>query len=1013
MATNYISGMVSGLDWQSVVTSLINAEHKRVDLVTSQKTTTESKLKEWQSVNTKLLALKTAAEALNKPASFSLYTSSMTTDSSTVSGSDLMSVSTGIEAVPGSYDIKITNLAQAQKLSSNPFTSKSTALGSNYAGDFLINGKKVSITATDSLSAIATKINNLNSGDSPTNVTASVISYGTNDFRLILTSDKTGSEGISLANGSSANLLQAFGWKDNQAALVKNEITNGVQSDRFTDTSVAIQSLVGLTTGEAGSITIGDKSVTINLATMSLTDIKDAINTEAPTGVRASIISQTDEDGKTYYRLQIDGTQAFTDTKNILNTLGILDHGSTAVSGKISSNSITTDGAKITGSTLLKNIDGYNTFTAGDKITLSGTKTDGTPVNGTGTYDFAIESTTTIQDLLDKIKLQFGNVLAYVTSDGKIRVDDLSGGSSLSITLTSAIQDTGSSLNFGAFGAAAARKREIVAGEDATLEVDGVAVTRSGNTIDDVISGVTLNLTKEDDNTTISLNISRDADKIKSKVQDFVTAYNAVRSYINTQFKYDTTNNTKGGVLFGDGTLSSVKSDLVSRLTQSIPGVNSRYSTFGLVGITMDSDGLLTIGSTFTDLLKTNFSDIQSLFTVSGSSTRSELSYNTNSRNTKAGDYTVHITTAATQGTATTGTVDLSSGGATGSLTIMQNSGTAAISISSDMDVEEITQAINAELDKEYTQKLVGSALMKQDDGVTAISAQTSWDHISGTTPQNKDIISFSGTTRTGTAISGSYTISDTSSDTVQGLLSAIEEAFSNQVTAGIDSSGRITVTDNNPGTSQLSFDISEPEARGLDFGTVLANNSGGVTGRHAIGVTASDDGSGHLILKNDSYGSASSFTIASSGLGLTDETVTGQDVAGTIGGEAATGSGQTLTGNSGNAHTDGLAVTYSGSTAGVDVGAISIKVGVTDLFSRVLFDITDSYEGYVAAKQNSLQDKIDDYKDKIDAMEEQLSRKQELLTNQFVRMETAMGKLQNQSSWLSQQTSTLSSNWK
>jgi flagellar hook-associated protein 2 len=177
--------------------------------------------------------------------------------------------------------------------------------------------------------------------------------------------------------------------------------------------------------------------------------------------------------------------------------------------------------------------------------------------------------------------------------------------------------------------------------------------------------------------------------------------------------------------------------------------------------------------------------------------------------------------------------------------------------------------------------------------------------------------------------------------------------------------------------------------------------------------VTASDDGSGHLILKNDSYGSAGSFTINSSGLGLTDETVTGQDVAGTIGGEAATGSGQTLTGNSGNAHTDGLAVTYSGSTAGVDVGAISIKVGVTDLFSRVLFDITDSYEGYVAAKQNSLQDKIDDYKDKIDAMEEQLSRKQELLTNQFVRMETAMGKLQNQSSWLSQQTSTLSSNWK
>jgi len=74
----------------------------------------------------------------------------------------------------------------------------------------------------------------------------------------------------------------------------------------------------------------------------------------------------------TYYRLQIDGTQTFSDAENILNTLGVLDHGSAAVSGKISGIAMTSEGAKITAATVLSDIDGYNTYTAGDYLTLTG-----------------------------------------------------------------------------------------------------------------------------------------------------------------------------------------------------------------------------------------------------------------------------------------------------------------------------------------------------------------------------------------------------------------------------------------------------------------------------------------------------------------------------------------------------------------------------------------------------------------------------------------------------------------
>jgi flagellar hook-associated protein 2 len=327
-----------------MIDQLIAVEHRRVDLVEDRKSEYEEKLSEWQSFNTKLLALKTAAEGLKDPEDFYLYTTGMATDNSEVEAQDILSVSTSSTAAPGTYTVKVTNLAKAQKLSSNPFTSQKAELGSSYAGDIIINGKVVAINATDSLLDVAYAINNANTGTDPSGVTASIVNYGTNDYRLILTSDTTGEEGISLLNGSSTHLVQKYGWKDNQTAIIKNSITEGAQSDGFIAPNVIIQSLLGLSTGESGDVTIGDKTVTLNLSTMSLNGIRDAINTAAPTGVAASVISQTVE-GTTCYRLQIEGTETFNDASNILNTLGVLDHNSTNVTGKVSGNSMTSDGA--------------------------------------------------------------------------------------------------------------------------------------------------------------------------------------------------------------------------------------------------------------------------------------------------------------------------------------------------------------------------------------------------------------------------------------------------------------------------------------------------------------------------------------------------------------------------------------------------------------------------------------------------------------------------------------------
>lgn len=1017
LSTNLISGLASGIDWRTMVDQLIAVDHKRVDQMESKKTAAEAKLKEWQGFNTKLLSLKTAVEAINQPRHFNVYSAGLSTDSATVAGEDILSVTTSEYASVGSYSLKVTNLAKAQKLSSNPFTSQTAALGANYAGDIVINGKVATIGATNSLLDVAEQINSLNTGSDPSGVTASVVKFGTSDYRLVLTSDTTGVEGITLKNGATTDLVQRFGWKDGLTASVKHAITGGAQGDRFSSSTVAIQPLLSLTTGESGSVTIGDKAVAINLATMSLTDIKNAINTAAPTGVSASVVSET-VSNKTWYRLQIDGTQTFTDTKNILNTLGVLDHTSADVSGKISGNALTTNGAKINASTVLKNIDGYNTFTTGDTVTLSGTDTSGGAVN----TNFTMTSATTVGDLLDEIETRYGNVLAYATSDGKIRVDDLSGGSSLVVNLTDHIQAAGSSLEFVAgdanFSAATARKRQIIAGEDATVEVDGVEITSSTNTIDDVITGVTLNLIKEDNSTTVNLGIGRDIDGIKEKLQAFVTQYNEVVSYINTQSSYDVDAQKKGGVLFGDGTLHSVRTDIVSNLTTGVWGVNSQYSIPGLVGITMDNSSLLSIDNTvLTGYLKTNFNDVVSLFTGRGATSSSDLQYVDHTRASKAGEYTVYITNAAKQSTSTSATAVGGTLGGNETLTITSGGQTATVALTSAMTIGDIVNAVNEELETAYTQTLVGAESLYSDAGhTTAITESTLWSSVYDSTGASAhiadgDVITFTGTNRGGGTLSGSYTIADADTDTVKGLLSAIETAFGNNVTASINTSGQVVITDRQSGTSSLALTLDTSGTHDLDFGTTTPSNPGGRQGRYALSITAAADAGNRLVLVHDNYGSDYTFTITETAdlLWSGDQTVNnGEDVAGTINGEAATGTGQLLTGNEGEANVEGLAVLYSGTAESVNAGTVKLTVGTADLFSRSLFYITDTYEGYVDFKLGSLQDTIDDYKTKIASKEALLEQRKENLVNRFVMMETALSRIQSQSSWLQAQIKNL-----
>jgi len=1023
MSTQLVSGLSSGLDWRSIIDQLIAVERRPVDLVENRKTEYEQKLTEWQSFNTELLSLKTAASSLSDPDSFDVYRSSLASSNSDVKASDLLSVSTTSLAARGSYAVVVDALATAQKLSSRSFSSMSEALGDDYAGDVVINGRAVTVNASDGLADVRNRINNANSGITPTGVTASIVTYGDNDHRLILTSDDTGAQGIGLQNGSATDLVQLFGWKDKTSSL-KNSITGGALSDGFASSTQSIKSLLGLSTSQSGEIRISGEAVSIDLSIDSLEDIKTAVNNAAIAGVTASVISET-SGGTTTYKLRISGSQDFTDSQNILETLGILQNGISEVQGTTSGNSMTSNGVEITASTLLVEIDGYNLYTAGDKISLGAGTLDHSGNDVSGDI-LTITEATTIQDLLDSIKTAYeangDEAAVYLTSDGKIQVADLeTGASSLNVDLESTIGDGGSSLDWGVFtDLGEVRKRQITAGADASLQLDGVAVTSSDNAVKDVLPGVTLNLLKADSETTLTLNVDRDIDAVMSKIQGFVSAYNTVSAYVQQQQSYDQENEEKGGILFGDGTLSSVKSDLTSLLTQQVWGAASDLFTLGLAGIEVDKEGQLNINDArLRGYLETRFNDIKLLFSVNGTTDAGSLSYVFSSSDTRAGEYAVNITQSATQSATTS---DMAVSGALGHdqiLTIAENGKTADLSLTSDMTLSAIVNAVNTETAQVYTAKLVGDTAVTE--GALAITSATVWGNIDDANQENGDVIAFTGTGRNGASVSGSYTITDTATDTVQGLLSAIESAYGNNVTASIDGTGRLAVMDKQEGSSQLSFslDYSGTQNQVDVFGSVSTANDGGQEGRWAMNITASNDGSDHLVLAHASYGSSYSFTVEEdTDMGLWTGSMTtpvavnnGLDVAGTINGEAATGSGRMLTGNSGEANVDGLAVRYSGS-ATEEVGSVTLTLGAAELFDRALFNITDPYEGYVGFKQESLKTSINGFDSRIEQMEARLDRKMQMMINRFVAMERALAAIQNQSQWLAGQLNASFSGW-
>ena len=306
------SGLGSGIDTDSIIQQLMDIERRPILNIQKRQVRLEEQKGVVESINSTLLSLKASVEKLEKDDLFTIVNAKS-------EDAERVGVTATNEAAAGSFSIEVVALAQARRLSSRSFGDLSDEL--NLSGEFVLNGKGIEIAEEDSLLDIREAINNADAG-----VSAQLLTVAPNDSRLILTADEVGEDGFDIKDASSTNLLQALGFTASDTS-VKNSFVNGGRSAQFLAADQSVGSLLNLASPPAGTVTVGDQEIAIDLTTDTLDDIRDKITAAAPTGVTAQVASSNDG-GLTRYRLEVEGTSNFVDDSGILETLGVLDSSS-------------------------------------------------------------------------------------------------------------------------------------------------------------------------------------------------------------------------------------------------------------------------------------------------------------------------------------------------------------------------------------------------------------------------------------------------------------------------------------------------------------------------------------------------------------------------------------------------------------------------------------------------------------------------------------------------------------
>jgi flagellar hook-associated protein 2 len=267
-----------------------------------------------------------------------------------------------------------------------------------------------------------------------------------------------------------------------------------------------------------------------------------------------------------------------------------------------------------------------------------------------GILNITVGTTTTQININSSNNTLDGLRLAINNSGADIQASFLNDGSStnpvrllVAGTKSGAENSVSLSVNQALIGAETAEVLSFTAtqsAQDASFTLDGIAITKSNNTVTDVITGATLNLQSAGSGT---ITLSSDLPTIKEKVGAFVDGFNELTLFLDDQQFLDTDTGSTG-LLFGNFTVQNLQQTLRNTFSSAVSGVSGTFNSLSQVGIRTQSDGTLSIDDAqLTDALTTDIGSVTNLFASQGTTSDNNVTFIGFTKDTVAGTYDLRV----------------------------------------------------------------------------------------------------------------------------------------------------------------------------------------------------------------------------------------------------------------------------------------------------------------------------------------------------------------------------------
>lgn len=626
-------GVGTSLDVNAIVTQLMSVESRPLTALNTKEASYQAKLSAYGTLSSALSGLQTSLANL-------IYPSKFRTFGATVADTSITSASSTASALPGAYNLNVTQLAASQTLVGKGISSTTSTIG---------GGSPTTIKFDFGTIGYAPRGAALGQ-----DVAANGIAAGS----LLI-------NGATIATGSSTTSAKALAEQINLAKASTGVSASALAAESGTLAFGAVSTGAGDSyTLEVGGITVASLGGSASLSAAGL----DSALTSEP---NASALANA---GITVSGSAAAGTLAFkkADGSNLnlrqtlVNTSGDAAGG---LAGLVSGETRTWLGAVSLSSSKPITIAGSDPAAAG--LTAGESKlVDGSYVNGSFKQDasraagqITIDpSNNTLQGIRDAINAGNLGVTASIISDGsdqpyRLVLTSTKTGAASSMRIQvdgeSALKDL---LSYDASGVQ--KMTQTSEAQNTLLTVNGINVSSASTTVTDAIQGTTLNVSKVGSTT---LTVSRDTTSLSTNLNAFVSAYNGLQKQIKSLGSYDA--NTKvAGTLNGESVLRNVQSQVRTILANPLKDTGGSLSALSQVGISIDKTGVMSLDNgKLQKAISESYGDIASLFATQGTPTDSLIAYSNAGANAKPGTYAVTVTQLATQGSLT-GSQNLGSG---------------------------------------------------------------------------------------------------------------------------------------------------------------------------------------------------------------------------------------------------------------------------------------------------------------------------------------------------------------